>query len=163
MLMETLEKNIPVWPPIQEQKMMLNKYEVAKRLDIIAKTSNHPSPRPHTYTISEASTFTHEKQTQQLVLKRNTSGNNDHIMLPPLLDPLIHNIVNRQNRESLGIHGAWFAQDYIENLKTMGEMRVYLCGLKSIKSTISTRFTGNDSTMEIEDVVNIPFLQETTE
>ena len=162
-LLDMLEKHIPIWPPIYEQKMMLDKMKVTRRLDTIAIESNvnEPDPRPRTYTIAEAERLPSETKENGLVLKRNSSSNHDHIQLPPLVIPLMDNVADRKDND-LGIYGTWYAQDYLDSLRTMGEMRVFLLDGKEIRSTIATRFTGGDSNMEMEDVIveNIPFLQE---
>lgn len=156
-----LEQHISVWPPVHEHKMMLDKLKVTRRLDAISRDSTPPTVRPRTYTLHEATDVLDKDTIQnELVLKRNSSGNRDHIILPPLEVPLERNIVRQQEKGTLGVHGTWFAQDYVENLKTMGEMRLFITYLKNIECAIATRFTGNTADMEVEEMCKIPFLQD---
>ncbi len=161
-----LEETIPIWPPMAEQLLMLDKLALSKMLDDISSkaqtsTANSvPMPRPRSYTIEEAEKLPVGCQKDELVLKRNASSNRQHIILPPLSLPLEKNIL-KTNPSQIGVAGTWFAQDFVKNLKTMGEMRVFIDGKKTIEMIIATNFIeGDGDNMEIEVIRSLPSLQD---
>lgn len=147
-----------------EQMVMLDKFTLTKHLDEVARKSESAKnkmlmPRPKSYTISEAKLIPIEDQLQNLVLKRNGSSNRNHVVLPPHVMPLEHNITDHST-SPLGVYGTWFAQDYVENLKTMGEIRVFMDGTKAIETILATKFTQDTgSEMEMEVIRGFPSLQ----
>ncbi len=82
--------------------------------------------------------------------------------MPPLSIPLEKNI-DKTNPSQIGVAGTWFAQDFVENLKTMGEMRVFIDGKTTIDTIIATKFIeGEGDNMEIEIIRSLPSLQDRT-
>lgn len=148
-----LEENIPIWPTTAEQDLMLDKLAFIRQLDKIASDSN--IPRPGTYTLAGAERLAKEYQTSSLVLKRNGSGCHRHIRLPPLSLPLINNIQDAK----LGAIAAWFAQDYVPSLRTMGELRVFLFDEGSNPEIIlATKFKDSPDEGE-EDVMDMEVIK----
>ena len=140
---------------------MMDKFKVTKRLDEIALCSNPPAMRPKTYTIREALKHVDDDAlANNIVLKRNSSQCKEHVILPPLRMPITRNISLHEDKGHLGVHGVWFAQEYVQPLKTMGEMRLFIKELKDIECALSTRFISESSQdMEVDHISKIPALQ----
>lgn len=161
-----LEETIPIWPPMAEQKLIQDKYALTQLLDQVAESmsSSLPCPRPQTYTVAEATELPPEVQRDNIVLKRNSSSCKRHVILPPIRRSLEQAIQRLDRNGRLGVHGTWFAQDFIENLKSVGEIRVYLNGCKSIESIIATKFKDHQSDeLEVEFIRSIPPLTDIPE
>ncbi len=82
--------------------------------------------------------------------------------MPPLPIPLEKNI-DKTRPLQIGVAGTWFAQDFVKNLKTMGEMRVFIDSKRTINIIIATKFIeGEGDNMEIEIIRSLPSLQDKT-
>jgi len=151
-----LDKTIPIWPPLYEQMVVMDKIKQIKTLDSIAESMQ--TPRPKTYTIQEAQQLPLLHRKQGLVLKRNNSSCNEHVILPPLKSDLASNISQPDTTKELGVYGTWFAQDYVASLRTTGELRVFMVDGKTAEVMLGTTFSDNSQGLTIEVLKSPPLL-----
>ena len=121
--MSLLELETHVWPTPSHVKLMGNKLELIAHLDWIAGKLG--SPRPKTVILGKGDPIPNN-----VVLKRTHSELQKHVLFPG------DNFDDLDN----GPDGArWFAQDYVDLLRQVGEWRVVMAA-GSIIYVIHTAF-----------------------
>ena len=148
-----LEKHIPIWPPLSDQLLRHDKMKMTEILDEVAEKMN--KPRPVTWRVDEVP----DEEVGNVILKRNASSCRKHFIPHPITSETLRSAIDKQESGKMGVHGTWLAQEFVDNLKDMGEVRVYMTQKSVIQGIVLTNFLdedGDEMSMECVKYVDVP-------
>jgi hypothetical protein len=136
--MSLLELETQVWPTPNHVKLMGNKVQLIEHLDWIAEKLG--SPRPRTVILKKG-----DPVPENAVLKRTHSDQHQHVRIPGHYEGVWDELDE-------GPDGAvWFAQEYADLLRQVGEWRVVMAGGRIIY-VLHTKF---DPTNKVWGYTNV--------
>jgi hypothetical protein len=144
--MSVLQMEAQVWPTPNHVKLMGNKLELIKHLDLVARKLE--TPRPKTFILRKGDLIP-----KDAVLKRTHSDAHQHVLLPG-------KYVGMWDELDEDLDGAqWFAQEYVSLLRKVGEWRCIMAGGR-IMYVIHTAYDSHTSGWRYMDVREHPSLSE---
>jgi hypothetical protein len=130
-----LSQKLPVWPPVEEI-LAATKWNLIQTLDTIAANVTH-TIRPRT-TILETP-VTSLESLEGFIVKRERSDCSRHFVSPQGIQKMGLTGLNKWLRRYWVDGASWLKQEYVPQLATLGEWRVYIIDRK-ISFTLLTEW-----------------------